>query len=313
MAERYSRIYTLPGNLYSDNSPVLIVAGALLKDNQTGKMLAQLKIQNLDERTVTGISLSFVLFDADSKQIGEPFAYQFNRISVEENSYFGQKEPIILPAGNICTYQITIQSVNLSDGKFWVSEKEWTPLPIDVTFEDIKQNLHVLRQKEDEEALRELEEIERREEEKARNEASERIQRKKTTKKFAAIVCGIIAILTVILTLSVNKHNKEAAAFAEKAQQILDALDKNDSWSVENKFLNFQSDYFVFYPDTSPAKIADWEKEKIYFDIKDITEIDNEKAILSASYPNLYIYYTEENGCYTITKIQYYDEFYYER
>ena len=43
MSERYSKLSALPENLYSTGAPVIIAAGALLKDNQTGKVLAQLK------------------------------------------------------------------------------------------------------------------------------------------------------------------------------------------------------------------------------------------------------------------------------
>ena len=42
MSERYTRLFALEENLYSDGSPVVISAGALLKDNQTGAVLAQL-------------------------------------------------------------------------------------------------------------------------------------------------------------------------------------------------------------------------------------------------------------------------------
>ena len=45
MEERYTRLFSLPENLYSAGAPVMIAAGALLKDNQTGKVLAQLKAE----------------------------------------------------------------------------------------------------------------------------------------------------------------------------------------------------------------------------------------------------------------------------
>ena len=40
MSERYSKLYVLPENLYAEGSPVIIAAGALLKDNQTGRVVA---------------------------------------------------------------------------------------------------------------------------------------------------------------------------------------------------------------------------------------------------------------------------------
>lgn len=52
MSERYTRLFALPENLYAEGSPVLLSAGALLKDNETGKVLVQLKIKNIGSKTI---------------------------------------------------------------------------------------------------------------------------------------------------------------------------------------------------------------------------------------------------------------------
>ena len=43
MAERFEKLFELPNNLYSSGSPVIVVAGALLKDTETGRIIVQLK------------------------------------------------------------------------------------------------------------------------------------------------------------------------------------------------------------------------------------------------------------------------------
>ena len=91
MAERYTKIYSLPENLYAENAPVVILAGALLKDNQTGKMLIQLKLQNIDKRTISSMRLRFLLLDNDGCQIGNPFYHEYDSLSFTENDYFGQR------------------------------------------------------------------------------------------------------------------------------------------------------------------------------------------------------------------------------
>ena len=58
MSERYSRLFSLPTNLYAIGSPAIIVAGALLKDNQTGKVLAQLKIQNITTNPIKAVTVA---------------------------------------------------------------------------------------------------------------------------------------------------------------------------------------------------------------------------------------------------------------
>lgn len=52
MSERYSKLFALTENLYATGAPVVIAAGALLKDNQTGKVLVQLKLRNIGKKTI---------------------------------------------------------------------------------------------------------------------------------------------------------------------------------------------------------------------------------------------------------------------
>ena len=39
MSERYSRLFSLPENLYAEGAPVVIAAGALLKESRNGLYL----------------------------------------------------------------------------------------------------------------------------------------------------------------------------------------------------------------------------------------------------------------------------------
>lgn len=317
MAERYSRIYTLPGNLYSENAPILIVAGALLKDNQTGKMLAQLKMQNLDERIVTGISLNFVLFNAEGEQIGEPFAYQFSRISLEENSFFGQKEPIILPAGEIYSYQVSIQNVILSGGKVWETKNTWKPLLADTSLADIKQKLADLRQKEAEEIAKELEEIQRLEEEKERKAKIKRAEKKKARKKTFAIICTVIALLVVLLVLLMPKP--------EKSELLSELI--NSSWQHHSYYKDIDWDYketIKFVDDENIILVIDSSKSQVkHSEIPcswKFNTISSEKAKItvksnSGTTYKFTIFFQWENGEYEISKIvqpqQYSDDVYY--
>lgn len=42
MAERFQRLYALKPNLYSKGCPIIIEAGALQKDTESGTVLAQM-------------------------------------------------------------------------------------------------------------------------------------------------------------------------------------------------------------------------------------------------------------------------------
>ena len=52
MSERFSRIFSLAENLYSEGSPIIIKAGALLKDNETNMLIAQLKMQSISDKMI---------------------------------------------------------------------------------------------------------------------------------------------------------------------------------------------------------------------------------------------------------------------
>ena len=51
MAERFTKLYELPGGLYAPGAPVLIRAGALLRDNLAKNTVVQMKLYNLDPRS----------------------------------------------------------------------------------------------------------------------------------------------------------------------------------------------------------------------------------------------------------------------
>ena len=307
MAERYSRIYTLPGNLYSDSAPILIVAGALLKDNQTGKMLAQLKLQNLDERIVTGITLNFVLFDAEGKQIGEPFAHQFSQISVESNSYFGQKEPVILPGNDVCSYQVSIHSVILSGGKVWEQEAEWKPLSPEVDIAHIRQSLTMIRQKEEEEELREIEELER-QEELLREERALEIQRerKKTTRVVMVVLVAIIVLCVVINAVSDSQTKKNLLPdlIGSSWQYHVYYDDIDWDYTVTIEFVNAENIIFTSESIRKQNKEPQYEDDCTW----KFSSISSDKATITVKHGDgttskYTIHYKMKDGQYEITKL----------
>ena len=54
MAQRFTKLYELPSGCYAPCAPVMIRAGALLRDNYSKNAVVQLRLYNLDERTIRG-------------------------------------------------------------------------------------------------------------------------------------------------------------------------------------------------------------------------------------------------------------------
>ena len=63
MAERFERLYKSPDNLYISGSPVIISAGSLLKDSQTGSIIVQLKFHSVSENAIKAVKVSLSAFD----------------------------------------------------------------------------------------------------------------------------------------------------------------------------------------------------------------------------------------------------------
>lgn len=147
MAERYSRLFTLPENLYAEGSPVIIAAGALLKDNQTGKVLAQLKLRSITEKDIQAVKVCLNLFDTAGSPIGEPVMFDYLDLRALRDAEFGQKTPIMVPESKARSYTAAVTEVIFSDKSTWTADgAEWEPLPRQRTLEGVFQDTELVKQ-----------------------------------------------------------------------------------------------------------------------------------------------------------------------
>lgn len=141
MSERYARLFSLPEDLYSVGAPVVIAAGALLKDNQTGKVLAQLKIQNISGKAIKAATVSIAPLDTIGKPLGEAVSYQYLDLNAGRDAEFGQKTPIAFPDASTRAFNVSVSEVIFSDNTVWTaSDMPWEPLsapvPLEHAFDD---------------------------------------------------------------------------------------------------------------------------------------------------------------------------------
>ena len=83
MSERYKTLYRLPENLYTIGSPVIIAAGALLKDNQSGKVLAQIKFKSISDKSIKAVKIRVLAFDVTGASVGDAVEHQYLDLNVE--------------------------------------------------------------------------------------------------------------------------------------------------------------------------------------------------------------------------------------
>ena len=129
MSERYSKLFTLSENLYTAGAPVVIAAGALLKDSQTGNVLAQLKLQNINSQTIKAATVQIFPMDTTGEAINENTTYQYLDLSAGRDTFFGQKTAIPLPNAATRSFSVIVTEVIFLDNTKWISDgKEWHSL-----------------------------------------------------------------------------------------------------------------------------------------------------------------------------------------
>ena len=129
--ERYTSLYRLPKNQYTAGSPVLLAAGTLLKDGQTGAVLAQLKIQSLSAEPIRAVMVAVDASDVSGAPLEGVAEYQYLDLAVYRDGTFGQNQAIVLPDANTRCIAARCTRVVFADGTSWeaVPDAVWSPLP----------------------------------------------------------------------------------------------------------------------------------------------------------------------------------------
>lgn len=147
MSERYSNLFRLTPNLYSESSPIVISAGALLKDKENGEILAQLKMKSISQLTIKAIKIVITPQDVASRQLGDPITFQYLDLIVARNQEFGQKTPIYLPNKATRIFFVHIYEVIFDNNSIWnYNQEEFAPLSVPVLLSDCLQNPELVKQ-----------------------------------------------------------------------------------------------------------------------------------------------------------------------
>lgn len=119
MANRFERLYKLPDNLYADGSPIIISAAALLKDNETGNVLVQLKLHSISGKKIKALKISVSAFDISGKPLPGIEDYQYLDLDILNGQYFGSQKAIIMPEAVTRVFSISAFTVVFEDLSTW--------------------------------------------------------------------------------------------------------------------------------------------------------------------------------------------------
>lgn len=129
MSERYSKVFSLPEKLYAEGAPIVIAAGALLKDNQTGRVVAQLKLRNISPKTIKAATVSILPLNTVGNPLGEAIRYEYLDLSSTRDTDFGSKSAIPMPDITTRSFDAAVVEVIFADNSIWnASDAVWEAL-----------------------------------------------------------------------------------------------------------------------------------------------------------------------------------------
>ena len=146
MSERYKRLYTLEGERYTEGSPVIIAAGALLCDNNTGGVLAQVKYRNLTTKIISGMTVLVTSIDNADRELEEKVEYKYLDLSEQFGSEFGSKSAIVLPDNTARKFDITVTEIVFSDKSIWSNDKPFEPVKTSSTLLNLFKDNELVKQ-----------------------------------------------------------------------------------------------------------------------------------------------------------------------
>ncbi len=130
MSERYTKLFSLPPDLYAEGLPLVVSAGNLLKDNVTGRVLVQLKIKNLSSKGVKAAKVTIRTQDTAGRPLEDPVVFEYLDLSVRRGEEFGQKVPIPLPNPSARGFTAEVAEVVFEGNCTWIgTDSPWEPLP----------------------------------------------------------------------------------------------------------------------------------------------------------------------------------------
>ncbi len=146
MADRFERLFELPNNLYSTGSPVIVTAGALLKDTQTGSVIVQLKYQSVSSVLIKALRVDIVAYDIAGGEIQGKNNFQYLDLAVQNGQTFGSNKAIVMPDVTTRSFAIGSLSVVLSDGTTQNSPLPLSELPQGITLQQKLGNSELIKQ-----------------------------------------------------------------------------------------------------------------------------------------------------------------------
>ena len=126
---RFNIVFDIGKPLYAKDTKIVIEKAVLTKDNETGKVFAQIKMSNLLSKTLIAVKVMLTGYDVSGEKIEEK-NFTYLDIVGEHGRAFGQKTPVEFQNSTVRSFDIKITETVYSDGsKLTGTEAEYYPVP----------------------------------------------------------------------------------------------------------------------------------------------------------------------------------------
>lgn len=127
----FTKLFSLPSDLYVHGSPVVIAAGALQQENESKRVFVQLKLRNMVSKAVKGAVVALQYRDAFGEAVTDTAEYSYLDLAAAEGAFFGEKKLIGLKNSGIRSFEVAVKKVIFDDDSIWEGDPaaKWEPLP----------------------------------------------------------------------------------------------------------------------------------------------------------------------------------------
>ena len=137
MSERYTKIFSHPENLYVEGSPIIISAGALLKDNESNFLVAQLKLHSISDKVIKCAKIEISIFDSVDRKLDGYITFDYLDLSISRGEFFGTKTPIKITNLTARSFAAKVVEVGFLDNTVWKETgKVWEEIPRQTSIEE---------------------------------------------------------------------------------------------------------------------------------------------------------------------------------
>jgi hypothetical protein len=127
---RYERLSVDGLTLYASGAPLVILASALLKDTQSGAVVAQAKFKSISDKPLAAVVVDLHAKDITGEQLQGLDNFQYLDLAAGRGVVFGIETPAYLPDARTRGLAVCVRKAVFADGSSWdaTAETYWEPV-----------------------------------------------------------------------------------------------------------------------------------------------------------------------------------------